>query len=125
VVVNAPRALGQAGRWAVVVDAMLAVLLAAVAWPFSGLRPSGAAGLASLILILAAVAIRRAWPWAAWSLALAGGLIQVAEGLTGFVALLGLVLVLTKSSRAAWCPCSTRVWPGPARRPRRARPSPP
>jgi signal transduction histidine kinase len=94
VVVNAPRALGQAGRWAVVVDAMLAVLLAAAAWPFSGLRPSGAAGLASLILILAAVAIRRAWPWAAWSLALAGGLIQVTEGLTGFVALLGLVLVL-------------------------------
>jgi signal transduction histidine kinase len=94
VVVTAPRALGQAGRWAVVVDAMLAVLLAAVAWPFSGLRPAGPAQLASLILVLVAVVLRRPWPWVAWSLALAGGLIQVAEGLTGFVALLGLVLVL-------------------------------
>src|SRR5581483_2678877 len=83
-----------AGPWAVAVDAGLALLLAAVAWPFSGLRPSGPDGLASLILVLVAVAIRRAWLWAAWSLGLAGGLIQVADGLTGIVALLGVVLVL-------------------------------
>jgi signal transduction histidine kinase len=94
VVVNAPRILGQASRWAVAVDAMLAVLLAAVAWPFSGLRPAGPAQLASLVLVLAAVVLRRAWPWVAWSLALAGGLIQVAEGLSGVVALLGVLLVL-------------------------------
>jgi signal transduction histidine kinase len=78
----------------VAVDAGLALLLAAAAWPFSGLRPSGPAELASLILVLAAVAVRRAWPWAAWSLGLAGGLIQVADGLPGLVALLGVVLVL-------------------------------
>jgi signal transduction histidine kinase len=94
VIVNPPRVLGQAVWWAVAVDVMLAVLLAAVAWPFSGLRPAGPAQLASLILVLLAVVLRRAWPWVAWSLGLAGGLIQVAEGLTGFVALLGLVLVL-------------------------------
>jgi signal transduction histidine kinase len=94
VVVNVPRALGQAGRWAVAVDAMLAVLLAAVAWPFSGLRPAGPAQLASLILVLVAVVLRRPWPWAAWTLGLAGGLIQVADGLAGLVALAGVVLVL-------------------------------
>jgi signal transduction histidine kinase len=94
VVVNVPRALGQAGQWAVVVDVMLAALLAAVAWPFSGLRPGSPAQLASLILVLVAVVLRRAWPWAAWSLALAGGLIQVAAGLSGVVALLGVLLVL-------------------------------
>jgi hypothetical protein len=78
----------------VAVDAGLALLLAAVAWPFSGLRPSGPAELASLILVLAAVTMRRAWPWAAWTLGLAGGLIQVADGLGGLVALVGVVLVL-------------------------------
>jgi signal transduction histidine kinase len=94
VVVNVPRALGQAGRWAVAVDAMLAVLLAAVAWPFSGLRPMSPAETASLVLILTAVVVRRLWPWAAWTLGLAGGLIQVADGLAGLVALAGVVLVL-------------------------------
>jgi signal transduction histidine kinase len=94
VVVNVPRALGQAGQWAVAVDVMLAALLAAVAWPFSGLRPGSPAQLASLILVLVAVVLRRAWPWAAWSLALAGGLIQVTVGLSGVVALLGVLLVL-------------------------------
>lgn len=93
-VVNVPRALGQAGRWAVAVDVMLAVLLAAVAWFFGGLRPAGPAETASLILILTAVVVRRPWPWAAWALALAGGLIQVADGLAGLVALAGVVLVL-------------------------------
>ncbi len=91
---GAPQALGQAGRWAVAGGPGLAVLLAAIAWPFAGLRPVGMAQLASLVLVLAAVAVRRAWPWAAWSLALTGGAIQVAEGLTGFIALLGVVLVL-------------------------------
>jgi signal transduction histidine kinase len=94
VVVNVPRALGQAGQWAVAVDVMLAALLAAMAWPFSGLRPGSPAQLASLILVLVAVVLRRAWPWAAWSLALAGGLIQVTAGLSGVVALLGVLLVL-------------------------------
>jgi signal transduction histidine kinase len=94
VVVNVPRALGQAGRWAVAVDVMLAVLLAAVAWFFGGLRPAGPAETASLILILTAVVVRRPWPWVAWALALAGGLIQVADGLAGLVALAGVVLVL-------------------------------
>jgi signal transduction histidine kinase len=98
-----PRAIGRArparpaapaGRWAVAVDAGLALLLAAVAWPFSWLRPSSPAELASLVLMLVAVAMRRAWLWAAWSLGLAGGLIQVADGLPGLVALLGVVLVL-------------------------------
>ena len=60
------------------------LLLAAVAWPFGGLRPTSPAQLASLVLMLAAVAVRRAWPWAAWSLGLAGGLIQVADGLPGW-----------------------------------------
>ena len=62
VIVNPPRVLGQAVWWAVAVDVMLAVLLAAVAWPFSGLRPAGPAQLASLILVLLAVVLRRAWP---------------------------------------------------------------
>jgi signal transduction histidine kinase len=94
VVVNVPRALGQAGRWAMAVDVMLAVLLAAVAWFFGGLRPMSPAETASLVLILTAVVVRRPWPWAAWTLGLAGGLIQVADGLAGLVALAGVVLVL-------------------------------
>jgi signal transduction histidine kinase len=94
VVVNVPRALGQAGRWVVAVDVMLAVLLAAVAWFFGGLRPVSPAETASLVLILTAVVARRPWPWAAWTLGLAGGLIQVADGLAGLVALVGVVLVL-------------------------------
>jgi signal transduction histidine kinase len=94
VVVNVPRALGQAGWWAVTVDAMLAVLLAAVAWFFGGLRPASPAEMASLVLILAAVVVRRPWPWVAWTLGLAGGLIQVADGFAGLVALAGVVLVL-------------------------------
>jgi signal transduction histidine kinase len=92
--VDAARALGQAGRWAVAVDVVLAALLAAVAWLFGGLRPTSPAEAASLVLILAAVVVRRPWPWAAWTLGLAGGLIQVADGLGGLVALLGVVLVL-------------------------------
>jgi signal transduction histidine kinase len=94
VVVNVPRALGQAGPWAVAVDVMLAALLAAVAWFFGGLRPMSPAETASLVLILTAVVVRRPWPWAAWTLGLAGGLIQVADGLAGLVALAGVVLVL-------------------------------
>ena len=85
---------GQAGRWAVAVDVILAALLAAVAWLFGGLRPASPAETASLLLILAAVVVRRPWPWAAWTLGLAGGLIQVADGLGGLVALAGVVLVL-------------------------------
>ena len=50
--------------------------------------------MAALILVLTAVVVRRPWPWAAWTLALAGGLIQVADGLAGLVALAGVVLVL-------------------------------
>jgi len=73
---------------------MLAALLAAVAWLFGGLRPTSPAETASLVLILAAVVVRRPWPWAAWTLGLAGGLIQVADGLGGLVALVGVVLVL-------------------------------
>ncbi len=94
VVVNVPRALGRAGQWAVAVDAMLAALLAAVAWFFGGLRPASPAETASLVLILTAVVVRRPWPWAAWALGLAGGLIQVADGFAGLVALVGVVLVL-------------------------------
>jgi signal transduction histidine kinase len=78
----------------VAVDVMLAVLLAAVAWFFGGLRPVSPAETASLVLILTAVVARRPWPWAAWTLGLAGGLIQVADGLAGLVALVGVVLVL-------------------------------
>ena len=73
---------------------MLAALLAAVAWLFGGLRPTSPAETASLVLILAAIVVRRPWPWAAWTLGLAGGLIQVADGLGGLVALVGVVLVL-------------------------------
>ena len=62
--------------------------------PFGGLRPAGPAETASLVLILTAVVVRRPWPWVAWALALAGGLIQVADGLAGLVALAGVVLVL-------------------------------
>jgi signal transduction histidine kinase len=54
----------------------------------------GPAETASLVLILTAVVVRRPWPWAAWTLGLAGGLIQVADGLAGLVALAGVVLVL-------------------------------
>ncbi len=93
-VVNVPRALGQAGRWAVAVDAMIAVLLAAVAWLFGGLRPVSPAETASLVLVLTAVVVRRPWSWAAWTLGLAGGLIQVTDGFGGLVALVGVVLVL-------------------------------
>jgi signal transduction histidine kinase len=78
----------------VAVDVVLAALLAAVAWLFGGLRPTSPAETASLVLILAAVVVRRPWPWAAWTLGLAGGLIQVADGLGGLVALAGVVLVL-------------------------------
>jgi len=92
--VDAARALGQAGRWAVAVDVVLAALLAAAAWLFGGLRPTSPAETASLVLILAAVVVRRPWPWVAWTLGLAGGLIQVADGLGGLVALVGVVLVL-------------------------------
>src|SRR5690242_9653547 len=69
-------------------------MLAAAAWLFGGLRPASPAETASLVLILAAVVVRRPWPWAAWTLGLAGGLIQVADGLGGLVALVGVVLVL-------------------------------
>src|SRR5690349_9497163 len=65
-----------------------------MAWLFGGLRPTSPAETASLVLILAAVVVRRPWPWAAWTLGLAGGLIQVADGLGGLVALVGVVLVL-------------------------------
>jgi signal transduction histidine kinase len=78
----------------VAVDVVLAALLAAAAWLFGGLRPTSPAETASLVLILAAVVVRRPWPWAAWTLGLAGGLIQVADGLGGLVALVGVVLVL-------------------------------
>jgi signal transduction histidine kinase len=91
---SASLVLGQAGRWAVAVDVVLAAMLAALAWLFSGLRPASPAETASLVLILAAVVVRRPWPWAAWTLGLAGGLIQVADGLGGLVALAGVVLVL-------------------------------
>jgi signal transduction histidine kinase len=94
VVVDAARALGRAGRWALAVDVVLAALLAAVAWLFGGLRPTSPAETASLALVLAAVVVRRPWPWVAWTLGLAGGLIQVADGLGGLVALVGVVLVL-------------------------------
>jgi signal transduction histidine kinase len=92
--VDAARALGRAGQWEVAVDVVLAALLAAMAWLFGGLRPTSPAETASLVLILAAVVVRRPWPWAAWTLGLAGGLIQVADGLGGLVALVGVVLVL-------------------------------
>jgi len=91
---GAPRLAAVASRWAVAVDVVLAALLAAVAWLFGGLRPTSPAETASLVLILAAVVVRRPWPWAAWTLGLAGGLIQVADGLGGLVALVGVVLVL-------------------------------
>ena len=91
---DAARALGRAGQWEVAVDVVLAALLAALAWLFGGLRPTSPAETASLVLILAAVVVRRPWPWAAWTLGLAGGLIQVADGLGGLVALVGVVLVL-------------------------------
>jgi signal transduction histidine kinase len=84
---GAPRLAAVASRWAVAVDVVLAALLAAVAWLFGGLRPTSPAETASLVLILAAIVVRRPWPWAAWTLGLAGGLIQVADGL-------GVVLVL-------------------------------
>ena len=83
-----------AGRWAVAFDVVLAALLAAAAWLFGGLRPTSPAETASLVLILAAVVVRRPWRWAAWTLGLAGGLIQVADGFGGLVALVGVLLVL-------------------------------
>ncbi|HEU5390051.1 MAG TPA: histidine kinase [Streptosporangiaceae bacterium] len=89
-----PRLAAVASRWVVAVDVVLAALLAAVAWLFGGLRPTSPAETASLALILAAVVVRRPWPWAAWTLGLAGGLIQVADGLGGLVALAGVLLVL-------------------------------
>ncbi|HEX5297286.1 MAG TPA: histidine kinase dimerization/phosphoacceptor domain-containing protein, partial [Streptosporangiaceae bacterium] len=88
------RLAAVASRWAVAVDVVLAALLAAVAWLFGGLRPTSPAETASLVLILAAVVVRRPWRWAAWTLGLAGGLIQVADGFAGLVALIGVVLVL-------------------------------
>ncbi len=89
-----PWPAASAGRWAVAVDIVLAALLAGVAWIFSGLRPTSPAETASLVLILAALVVRRPWLWAAWTLGLAGGLIQVADGFGGLVALAGVVLVL-------------------------------